>query len=423
MTRCVMALCLFGLATLSHGTTEGTEPISREGSVEGNVGGNVAAEEVGPDAHPWDEQLTIEPGPKKEDGYTLYSHTHWRNNDHRELSKKRGADPCTAYTAFNAIRLLEMASCSYIRCRNHEPEKWPQESLDKFFSTLLKDTVVRELDMAGVGLDTENVIKLVEALEARGQQLFLLDLSRNTVGPDKGADAVARLLKYRPYHLREMDLNHCELGTKGMLTIITHLHDSHVHKLGLENNGIGDDGPISLSKKWISEGGWLHQLDLSHNKITDATPILHTLVDRILHGYHGTIVTEYDLRFNPLDDISLKLARKCVERFGHQAEITRAIVQFSDISHRGGKPVVSRPVYDEPLRTWTPGEVREWVEFISGGRLSEYGPAFQEAGIDGARLLRITDDDLRPLIGNAAHRIRIFAAIKELRSLPQHDEL
>jgi cytidine deaminase len=75
----------------------------------------------------------------------------------------------------------------------------------------------------------------------------------------------------------------------------------------------------------------------------------------------------------------------------------------------------------ERVRDWSVARVSAWLQGRAG--LPEYAGSFTRAGVDGALLLRLREDDLRDLlrVGHPLHRRRLLLSIDTLRERDRHE--
>ncbi|WIA43034.1 hypothetical protein OEZ86_009567 [Tetradesmus obliquus] len=103
--------------------------------------------------------------------------------------------------------------------------------------------------IAGVGLDDQAVVDLVDALMVNSS-VVLLDLSHNAV-EDIGARALARLLRERSWgssKMRVMCLQHNQIGDDGAIALASSLSsNTQLRRLWLQHNAIGPPGAMALA--------------------------------------------------------------------------------------------------------------------------------------------------------------------------------
>uniref|UniRef100_A0A671P4R9 Uncharacterized protein n=1 Tax=Sinocyclocheilus anshuiensis TaxID=1608454 RepID=A0A671P4R9_9TELE len=188
-----------------------------------------------------------------------------------------------------------------------------QNTADEVLQKLLPVvTATRSAELSNCGVTDEGCAALASALTSNPSHLRELDLSENKLGDsgvkllpdvlenphcklenlrpqrprlrrlrqrialvtkeDEGCAALASALRSNPSHLRKLDLSENNLGDSGVNPLFAELEnpDFKLEELRLSNCGVTDEGCGALASALRSNPSHLRKLDLSGNKLGDS---------------------------------------------------------------------------------------------------------------------------------------------------------
>ncbi|KAK7155978.1 hypothetical protein R3I94_006141 [Phoxinus phoxinus] len=176
-----------------------------------------------------------------------------------------------------------------------------QNNADEVLQKLLPVvTTTRSAVLEKCGVTDEGCAALASALRSNPSHMRILDLSGNKLGDsgvklfsaaltnplckleklwldecgvtEEGCAALASALRSNPSHLRELDLSYNKLGDSGVKLISAVLENPHckLEELWLEVCGVTDEGCAALASALRSNPSHMRKLNLSENNIGDS---------------------------------------------------------------------------------------------------------------------------------------------------------
>ena len=140
-----------------------------------------------------------------------------------------------------------------------------EQAADDIGNFLSKNTELKELDLSHNNLDATGISNICRNLNI--SHLTKINISNNAIG-EQAADDIGNFLS-KNTELIELDLSHNNLDATGISNIFRKLNISHLTKINISNNAVGEQAAGDIGN-FLSKNTKLKELDLSHNNLCAA---------------------------------------------------------------------------------------------------------------------------------------------------------
>jgi hypothetical protein len=153
-----------------------------------------------------------------------------------------------------------------------------------------------------------------------GSNIYMLDLSNNTIGSEGATDLAQHLQKT---NINIIDLYGNKIDAKGARTLAQHLQKTHIHTLHLNWNQIGAEGAVALAK-YLPQTH-IHTLSLSYNNIGPKGAI------KLAEYLPQTMVHVIDLSYNNIGGKgAIELIKHLAQTKVHTLDLNRNRIGAED---------------------------------------------------------------------------------------------
>ncbi|XP_053540642.1 uncharacterized protein LOC100526730 isoform X18 [Ictalurus punctatus] len=191
-----------------------------------------------------------------------------------DLSKYFSTDKIRDQILVNVMPVIAASRKAIIRCDTIQERGW--RALDSVLSSETSNLrelhlTVDTLDLTGSDLGDSGVKRLSALLENPQCKVKNLRLSRCDIS-DEGCAALTSALRSNPSHLRELDLSHNNLGDSGVKSVSAVLENPlcKLEILELRGCGVSGEGCAPLTSALRSNPSHLRKLYLSLNNLGDS---------------------------------------------------------------------------------------------------------------------------------------------------------
>ena len=260
----------------------------------------------------------------------------------------------------NICRKLNISYLTKINIGNNAIGEQAADDIGNFLS---KNTELKELDLSHNNLDATGIRNIFRKLNI--SRLTKINISNNAIG-EQAADDIGNFLS-KNTELKELDLSHNNLDATGIRNICRKLNISHLTKINISNNAVGKQAADDIGN-FLSKNTELKELDLSHNNL-DATGIRN--ICRKLNISHltkinisnnaigeqaaddignvlskNTELKELDISCNNLYESGIKMLCK---RIANLSKLTKLKIDGNNITHLAADYVTEVLLYNVKL--------------------------------------------------------------------------
>ena len=167
-----------------------------------------------------------------------------------------------SYSNLDATGIFRKLNISHLTKINISHNAIGEQAADDIGNYLSKNTELKELDLSHNNLDATGIRNIFRKLNI--SHLTKINISNNAIG-EQAADDIGNFLS-KNTELKELDLSHNNLDATGIRNICRKLNISHLTKINISNNAVGEQAADDIGN-FLTKNTELKELDLSHNNL------------------------------------------------------------------------------------------------------------------------------------------------------------